>query len=43
MLHLYVPQLALIMGVAMTQEEYLGLGFIEPHEVDLGPLLCRSL
>jgi len=38
-LHPYIPQLALIVGVAVTQGQGLGLGFVEPQEVHLVPLL----
>ena len=36
--HPYIAQFVLIVGVAMTQVQNLELGFIEPHEVLLGPL-----
>ena len=35
----FLPQLVLVMHVASTQVQDLALGFVEPHEVDLGPLL----
>jgi len=35
----YILQLVMIVWVATTQVQYLVLGFIEPHEVHLGPLL----
>ena len=35
----FIPQLVLVMGVALTQVQDLELGFDEPHEVHLGPLL----
>ena len=35
-LHPYIPQLVLIVGIAMTQVQDHTLGFIEPHEVHLG-------
>jgi len=38
-LHPYIPQLVLIAGVAMTQVQDPALGFVEPHEAHLGPLL----
>ena len=34
----YIPQLVLIARVATTQMQALALGFVEPHEVLLGPL-----
>ena len=37
-LHPYVPQFVLIVGVAVTQVQDLALGCVEPHEVLLGPL-----
>jgi len=44
-LYPFIPQPVLIAGIAMTQVQGLALGFIEPHEVHLHPLLnlCRSL
>ena len=38
-LHPSIHQLVLIVGVAMAQVQDLALGFVEPHEVHLGPLL----
>lgn len=38
-LHLFIPQLVLIAGVATTQVQGFAPGFVEPHEVHLGPLL----
>lgn len=38
-LHLFIPQLVLIAGVAMTQEQGFAPGFVEHHEVHLGSLL----
>jgi len=38
-LYSYIPQLVLIVGVASTQVQDLALGYVEPHEVLLGPLL----
>ena len=35
----FVLQLVLVMGVALTQVQDLAFGFVEPHEVYLGPLL----
>ena len=32
-LYLYIPQLVLIMRVAITQVQDLALGFVEPHEI----------
>jgi len=37
-LHPYISQLVLTGDVATTQMEALALGFIEPHEILLGPL-----
>jgi len=37
-LHPYISQLVLTGDVATTQMEDLALGFIEPHEILLGPL-----
>ena len=39
MLNPIVLQLALIVGVATTHVRDLSLGFVEPHDVHLGPLL----
>jgi len=38
-LYPYSPQLVVIMGIIMTQVQDLAFGFVEPHEVLLGPLL----
>jgi len=38
-LYPYISQLVLIAGVATTQVQDLALGFVEPYEVLLGPLL----
>jgi len=38
-LHLYLPQLVLVVGIASTQVKGLALGFVEPHEIPLGSLL----
>ena len=38
-LHPYIPQLVLIVGVAMIHVQDLALGSVEPHEVYLGTLL----
>ena len=38
-LYSYIPQIVLIVGVASTQVQDLALGYVEPHEVLLGPLL----
>jgi len=35
----YISQFILVMGVASTQVQDLALGFVEPYEVHLGPLL----
>jgi len=35
----FILQLALIVGVAVIQVQDLALAFVEPHEVDLGPVL----
>ena len=35
----FIPQLALVMEVALTQVQDLAFGFVEPHEIHLGPLL----
>ena len=35
----YIPQLVLIVGVAMTPVQDLALGFVELHEVHLSSLL----
>ena len=34
----FIPQLVLLVDIALTQVQDLALGFIEPHEVLLGPL-----
>ena len=39
---LCILQLVLVVGVAMTQLQDLALGFVEPHEVLLGPLLSLT-
>ena len=39
MFHPYIPQLVLMVGVAMTQVQDLLLEFVELHEVHLDPLL----
>ena len=38
-LYSFVPQFALIVGVAMTEMQDIALGFVGPHEVLLGPLI----
>jgi len=38
-LHPYIPHLALIVGFATTQVQDFALGFVEPNEVPLDPLL----
>jgi len=38
MLNLLIPQLVLVVGVAVTQVQDLALGFVDPHKVLLGPL-----
>jgi len=38
-LHLFIPQLVLTVGIATTQVQDLTFGFVEPPEVLLGPLL----
>ena len=38
----FIPQLALVMGVALTQVQDPALGFVKPHEVHLGSLLKLS-
>ena len=38
-LHLYILQLVLIAGGAMTQVQDPALGFVEPHDVLLDPLI----
>ena len=38
-LNLFIHQLLLIVVIAMTQVQDLAFGFVEPHEVFLGPLL----
>lgn len=35
----FISQLVLVMGIASTQVQDLAFGFVEPHEVHLGPLL----
>ena len=35
----FIPQFALVMGIASTHMQDLSLGSVEPHEVDLGSLL----
>ncbi|KAK4808270.1 hypothetical protein QYF61_020751 [Mycteria americana] len=35
----FIPQPALILGVAPTQMQDLALGLVDPHEVHMGPLL----
>ena len=35
----FILQLLLVMGVALNRVQDLALGFVEPHEVHLGPLL----
>jgi len=35
----FIPQLVSAVGVAMTQVQDLAFGFVEPHEIHLGPLL----
>ena len=35
----FIPQLVLSVEVALTQVPDLAFGFVEPHEVHLGPLL----
>jgi len=34
-----IPQLVLILGVALTQVQDFALGLVEPHEVHIGPPL----
>ena len=38
-LNCFIPQFALVMGIASTHMQDLSLGSVEPHEVDLGSLL----
>ena len=38
-LNIFIPQLVLVARVAMTQVHDLAFGFVEPHEIHLGPLL----
>ncbi|KAK4821221.1 hypothetical protein QYF61_015789 [Mycteria americana] len=38
-LHPFIPQSVLIVGIALTQVQDLGLGLAEHHEVHMGPLL----
>ena len=38
-LYYFIPQLVLIVGVAMTQVQDLAFGFFEPHQILLGLLL----
>ena len=35
----FIPQLVLVVDVTSNQVQDLALGFVEPHEVHLGPLL----
>jgi len=35
----FILQLILVVGVVATQVQELAFGFVEPHEVHLGPLL----
>ena len=35
----FIPQLVLVVRVALTQVQDLAFGFVEPHEIHLGPLL----
>jgi len=35
----FIPQLVLVVRVASTQMQDLTFGFVEPHEIHLGPLL----
>jgi len=37
-LYPYMSQLVLIAGLAMTQVQVFAFGFIEPHEIHMGPL-----
>jgi len=39
MLNPFIPQFVLVVRVASTQVQDLAFGFVEPHEVHLGPLL----
>ena len=39
----FIPQLVLAVRVALTQVQDLALGFVEPHEVHLDPLLKPAL
>ena len=41
-LHPYISKSVLTVGVAATLVQYLALGFVEPHDVHLGPLLILS-
>jgi len=38
-LNSFIPQSALILGIALTQVQDLEPGLVEPHEVHMGPLL----
>jgi len=38
-LHPYIPQLVLVMGIATTKVLDLAVDFVQPHELLLGPLL----
>ena len=35
----FIPQLVLLVDVALSQVQDLAFGFVDPHEVHLGPLL----
>lgn len=39
LLNPFIPQPVLVLDVTLTQAEDLALGFVEPHEVLLSPLL----
>ena len=42
MLYPFIPQLVLIVGLAMALVQDFAIGSVEPHEILLGPLLSLS-